>query len=138
MTILANAARHSSPARFASATAAALTAFAWLFGLGATPAAVAQQVTAAGSAQPSGALEEVVVTAERRGEQLQNTPISITAFSGEAMEARNLVNISDVGAYVPSTVLAPLGAGWGATAGTDHLIVKVILGHYFDWGKKNQ
>ena len=28
-----------------------------------------------------------------------------------------------------------VGAGWGATAGTDHLIVKMILGHYFNWGK---
>ncbi len=27
------------------------------------------------------------------------------------------------------------GAGWGATASTDHLIVKVILGRYFNWGK---
>ncbi len=26
------------------------------------------------------------------------------------------------------------GAGWGATSSTDHLIVKVILGHYFNWG----
>lgn len=25
------------------------------------------------------------------------------------------------------------GAGWGATAATDHLIVKGIVGHYFDW-----
>jgi iron complex outermembrane recepter protein len=115
MTIQTNTGLRSSPARFTSATAAAVTAFACLFGLGATQAALAQQVSAAGSAPVSGALDEVVVTAERRGEQLQNTPISITAFSGEAMEARNLVNISDVGAYVPSTVLAPLGAGWGAT-----------------------
>jgi hypothetical protein len=27
------------------------------------------------------------------------------------------------------------GAGWGATASTDHLIVKGIVGYYFDWGK---
>ncbi len=27
-----------------------------------------------------------------------------------------------------------LGAGWGATASTDHLIVKGILGRYFNWG----
>ena len=26
------------------------------------------------------------------------------------------------------------GAGWGATASTDHVIVKGILGHYFNWG----
>src|SRR5271163_1655895 len=115
MKILANAGRDSSPARFTSATAATLTAFAWLFGLGATPAALAQLAPAAGSASNSGALDEIVVTAERRGEQLQNTPISITAFSGEALQARNLVSITDVGAFVPSTVLAPLGAGWGAT-----------------------
>jgi hypothetical protein len=25
------------------------------------------------------------------------------------------------------------GAGWGATAGTDHLIVKAVIGRYFDW-----
>ncbi|HEV2276514.1 MAG TPA: hypothetical protein VGR96_20235 [Acidobacteriaceae bacterium] len=25
------------------------------------------------------------------------------------------------------------GVGWGATAGTDHLIVKAIVGRYFDW-----
>ncbi len=28
-----------------------------------------------------------------------------------------------------------VGAGWGATASTDHLIVKGILGHYFNWGR---
>ncbi len=28
-----------------------------------------------------------------------------------------------------------IGAGWGATASTDHLIVKGILGHYFNWRK---
>ena len=27
-----------------------------------------------------------------------------------------------------------IGAGWGATASTDHLIVKGIIGHYFNWG----
>jgi hypothetical protein len=31
-----------------------------------------------------------------------------------------------------------IGAGWGATAGTDHLIVKVVLGRYFNWGKSKQ
>jgi hypothetical protein len=27
------------------------------------------------------------------------------------------------------------GAGWGATASTDHLVVKGIVGRYFNWGK---
>ena len=29
-----------------------------------------------------------------------------------------------------------IGAGWGATAGTDHLIVKCVIGRYFDWSHK--
>ena len=28
-----------------------------------------------------------------------------------------------------------VGAGWGATASTDHLVVKAIVGHYFTWGR---
>jgi hypothetical protein len=28
-----------------------------------------------------------------------------------------------------------IGAGWGATASTDHLIVKGILGRYWNWGR---
>jgi iron complex outermembrane receptor protein len=120
MTILANAGRHSSPARsgpvrLTAATAATLTALACVVGLGAATVAVAQQSPGGTAEQSSGALEAITVTAERRGEQLQSTPIAITALTAEAMQARNLVNISDVGAYVPSTVLAPLGAGWGAT-----------------------
>jgi iron complex outermembrane receptor protein len=101
--------------RFTAAKAAILTALACVAGLAAAPAALAQQPAAGIQEQPAGGLEEVVITAERRDEQLQTTPISITAFSAQALEERNLVNISDVGAYVPSTVLAPLGAGWGAT-----------------------
>jgi hypothetical protein len=29
------------------------------------------------------------------------------------------------------------GVGWGATAGTDHLIVKGIIGRYFDWSHRH-
>jgi hypothetical protein len=30
------------------------------------------------------------------------------------------------------------GAGWGATASTDHLVVKLVLGRYFNWGKQKE
>lgn len=30
------------------------------------------------------------------------------------------------------------GAGWGATASTDHLIVKGIVGHYFNWKRPHR
>ena len=38
-----------------------------------------------------------------------------------------------VNLFVSSKWEINLGAGWGATAGTDHLIVKGIIGRYFDW-----
>jgi iron complex outermembrane recepter protein len=99
------------PARLMAATTAAVTALACLAALAAAPAAMAQQASSANQETAGVGLEEIVVTAERRDEQLQTTPISISAFSAQDMESRSLVNISDVGAYVPSTVLAPLGAG---------------------------
>lgn len=40
-----------------------------------------------------------------------------------------------VNLFVSSKWEINFGAGWGATASTDHLIVKGILGHYFNWGK---
>ncbi|HTT00529.1 MAG TPA: TonB-dependent receptor [Steroidobacteraceae bacterium] len=85
--------------------------------LAAIPPALAQQPPAAAAqpgATPSG-LEEVVVSAQRRTENLQTTPIAITAISGRSLEVRNLDNIADVGSFVPNTILAPLGAGWGST-----------------------
>ena len=78
------------------------------------PVALAQQAPAT-SDQPSEGLQEVVVSAQRRTENLQTTPIAITAITAASLEARNLDNISDVGAYVPNAVIAPLGAGWGST-----------------------
>jgi iron complex outermembrane recepter protein len=74
----------------------------------------AQQAPTAPSDQSPG-LEEVVVSAQRRTENLQTTPIAITAISGALLESRNLDNITDIGAFVPNAVIQPLGAGWGAT-----------------------
>jgi iron complex outermembrane receptor protein len=73
-----------------------------------------QQAPATPADQTTG-LEEVVVSAQRRTENLQTTPIAITAISGALLESRNMDNITDVGAFVPNAVIQPLGAGWGAT-----------------------
>lgn len=47
-------------------------------------------------------LEEIVVTAERREMQLQDTPISIMAFSGEKLEARGVRDMMDMAAFTPN------------------------------------
>jgi iron complex outermembrane receptor protein len=49
----------------------------------------------------SGALEEVVVTATRRSERLQDVPVSVMAFSQEKLDAQGLKNIDDLSRLSP-------------------------------------
>ena len=62
----------------------------------------------------SGALEEVVVTATRRSERLQDVPISVTAFSQEKMDVQGLRNIDDVTRLTPGVAFSRNGTGSSA------------------------
>ncbi len=50
---------------------------------------------------------EIVVTAEFRQANLQDTPIAITAVNSEMLEARGQTNIADVAAQAPNVTLTP-------------------------------
>lgn len=50
----------------------------------------------------SGALEEVTVTAQRREQNLQDVPISITAFSGASLVKSNIQSASDYLSQTPN------------------------------------
>ncbi len=59
-------------------------------------------------ASPSrGQLDEIIVTAQRKTSSLQDTPISIEAFSTEKMELRGIGGLEDLRANVPSMVVEP-------------------------------
>ena len=47
-------------------------------------------------------LEEVIVTAQKRAESLQDVPISMTAISGEKIEETAMHSFQDLAAYVPN------------------------------------
>jgi iron complex outermembrane receptor protein len=47
-------------------------------------------------------LEEIVVTARRREENLQTIPLSITAFTGESLEARGIDMVGGMNAMAPN------------------------------------
>ena len=47
-------------------------------------------------------LEEIIVTAERRELPLQDTPISIMAFSGEKLEAKGIDDMFDLATFAPN------------------------------------
>src|SRR5882762_1295024 len=73
----------------------------------------AVSVAAAGDADtaPSGGLGEIVVTATRRSERLQDVPISVLALSQEKMDAQGLKNIDDLSRLSPGLSFQRNGIG---------------------------
>src|SRR5690606_36296902 len=59
------------------------------------------------------AIEEVIVTAEFREANVQDTPIAITAVTSAMLEARSQTNIFEVAAQAPNVTLKPAGAAVG-------------------------
>lgn len=56
---------------------------------------------------------EIVVTARFRAESTQNTPISITALSGKALEARGIQSVEGIARSAPNVTLEQNSAGYG-------------------------
>ncbi len=77
--------------RLASAVAAVLAASP-------APAVLAQQ--------PVGALEEIVVTAQRRTENLQDVPLAIQALSGDTLSQLNVTTMDEYIRFLPSVSTA--------------------------------
>ncbi len=62
-------------------------------------------------------LEEVIVTAQKREQNMQDTPIAMTSFSVGAMEKQGISDISDAAQYMPNVVISESpGGSTGATA----------------------
>ncbi len=74
-------------------------------------AAMTCGITPAFSAEPtaSAALEEIVVTARRRAESLQETPIAISAFSAAALERQQILSTEDLDQVAPNLQFASYG-----------------------------
>lgn len=58
-------------------------------------------------------VQDIVVTAQFRSTNLQDTPLAITAISAEELASRSFSNIADVGKTAPSVTLRPASAGYG-------------------------
>ena len=77
-------------------------------------AAYAQQAVSqpqATTQKPSSALEEVVVTAEKRSSTIQRTPISVTVVTGKELQAAGLTNLVAVAQEVPGVSFKSSGPG---------------------------
>ena len=80
-----------------TATAAILSVFA-------QSAVLAQNDSGAGEAAnaSSVSIDEILITARKREESLQETPIAITALSGEQLRNRSVTNLMEVGSFARS------------------------------------
>ena len=80
----------------------------------ATQPAIAQDE---GASQDEGGLDVIVVTAQKRAEGLQDTPIAITAVSGESLEAQGVGDISNLQQITPNLVFDTTAPVSGVSSG---------------------
>jgi iron complex outermembrane recepter protein len=79
--------------------------------------AAALPVPAALAQQGPTAIEEIVVTARKREEALQDVPVAITALSAAALEERQIGDLAEMGSTVPNlTIYAARGSNTTLTA----------------------
>lgn len=98
------------------------------------PVAVLAQVT----------LEEVVVTAQKRAEAVQDVPISINVISGEEIISSGITDLGDLGPYVPnfsynqtgiSSTLKMRGISSGINPGFEQSVGTYVDGIYYGRGQ---
>lgn len=99
--------------------------------------------TAAAQAQ----LEEVVVTAQKRAESLQDVPISVSTMSGERLDDMAIQRIDDLTLYTPSVTVTEgaagaqlfiRGVGSGINKGFEQSVGTYIDGIYFGRGRSTR
>ena len=87
--------------------------YAILAALGAHAGASHAATAAAADTDVSAGIEEIVVTAQRRTESIQNVPITIQAITGEQLKQLNVLTFDDVINYLPNVTFGTNGPGQG-------------------------
>ena len=101
-------------------------------------------VTASGGANAA-ELEEVIVTAQKRAESLQDVPVSLVAISGAKVAEAGLHSFQEFSAYVPNlnitenavnTIISMRGIGVGANQSFEQSVGVYVDGVHY--GKSRQ
>ncbi len=117
-----------SIARFRSATWHSLFTLALAFPLG-TLAQTSEQ-----SGEESGALEEVIVTAQKRDQRLLDVPISMTAFTSGMLEDTGAAQLSDFLQTAPGVGIIDSESGTQniQIRGINSIYGNAVVGYYLD------
>ncbi|MBB3358299.1 MULTISPECIES: TonB-dependent receptor [unclassified Novosphingobium] len=70
--------------------------------LTASPSAYAQNASAAQDEAATDGLQVITVTAQRRSENLQSTPVAVTAFTGDSLKTMQVSSVLDMAQHVPN------------------------------------
>src|SRR6202790_1620144 len=73
----------------------------------------ASHAAAAADTEAAGGIEEIVVTAQRRSESIQDVPVTIQAITGEQLGQLNVTTFDDVLKYLPNVTFSSNGPGQG-------------------------
>lgn len=91
---------------------------------------VAHADAPAGTPAESGGLQEVIVTAEKRTENLQTVPISVQVMDSQTLQQLNIVNLDDYVKYAPSvSYQRSVGSSEGGNAepGSSHTFIRGVV-----------
>ena len=85
-------------------------------------------------------LEEIIVTAQKRAESLQDVPMSMSAISGERIEEIGVQNLADMSEFIPNftinynatnSIISMRGIGVGANQAFEQSVGTYVDGvHY--------
>ncbi len=90
--------------------------------LAGAPVAYAQQK------DNSGSLEEVVVTAQKKSERMQDVPVAIVALGTEKLEELKITNLDDYVKYLPSVAFSRGdGQGGNGQPGSSHVYMRGVV-----------
>ncbi|MDB5725176.1 MAG: TonB-dependent receptor [Novosphingobium sp.] len=99
------------------------------------------------AATDSGGLEEIVVTARKRTESLQDVPVSVTAISAQTIERRDLSSLERVAAATPQLSITRSATNSGAqirirgigpnsqSIGLEQSVAVIVDGVYYGQGR---
>jgi iron complex outermembrane recepter protein len=79
--------------------------------IAAAPAAQADQAAETQTQPAASALQEIVVTAQKRSEKLHDVPMGVTAVSNEQMDKLRMVDFQDLQAMVPALSVEQIQPG---------------------------
>lgn len=97
----------------------------WMMGLSVASVLLANASPAAAQDAPQGDSDEIVVTAQKRSELLQDVPLSVTAFSAQTIEQSGITDFRDYAVRTPNLAFSYSNS---LSAGSQAIAIRGVFG----------